>query len=166
MAVWLAILHLCAHASDAPRSGTFQVDEHWEDVQTRHEVAVDEAVQRLPILLRPLVRPALTRSVWSCDAWRIQLAAHTIVLQCRGRPPLPLPADGSEVDLQLPDGRWVTLAGAAEADRIVVDASSRHGSQQSTWLFDDPDHMTVTRRLRSRWLRQDVTWTVRYRQVD
>jgi hypothetical protein len=155
-----------AAATPSLQSGSFQLDEPWEDVLTRQASAVDTALDDVPRLLRPLIRPILLRSVWSCDGWTTEVNATELSVQCRGRDPLRMPADGTRTPVVLPGGREFTVSGDSSNTVLSVRAEGRNGSQLSTWSFLHSEGLLVTRTIQSRWLPTDVTWTVMYRRVE
>ena len=155
-----------AMATPDLRSGSFQLDEPWEDVLARQSSAVEAALDDVPRILRPLIRPILLRSVWSCDGWTTEVDATELSVQCRGRDPLRVPVAGTRTSIVLPGGREFSVSGDSSNALLTVRAEGRHGSQLSTWSFLHPEALLVTRTIESRWLPTDVTWTVMYRRVD
>ncbi len=152
----------------ARATGHFVLAEPPTVYEPRLDAAVEKGMESLPFIVKPLARLRLRPAVYNtvCGEVSLALDVETFQLSCGGeQAPFTRRLDGSDPPL-IDDGDPYQVEVRVEADRVGLRFSGDKGGQANTYVFQTDGSMVLHATIFSKYLPDDLSWTLHYRRAD
>lgn len=161
----LVLLAASALGADPALSGTWVLAEDHAALEQRHADAVEKAIGQLPWAFRPVARPLLLKSVYSCGELDLGVDPTRFRSRCDDKKPFEVDRTTGKASITGEDGKTYQVTLDVGDDKAAVRFSGSQGGQENRYVVDD-GALVVTREMFSPQLAQPVSWTVRYKRKE
>jgi hypothetical protein len=152
-------------ALQARMTGSFRLAESETSVEQRLAAAIEQAVEPMNFVARPIARSRLQRPVYYCKRYELALGAETVRIACDDRPPLARRLDNTDGPYA-PDGEPLDVRVQIAGETVEIVFVGADGTRTTTYRFDDAGALEVSVKVESKSLERPVAWKVRYRRSD
>jgi hypothetical protein len=170
--ITLALL-ASAGAADPPAAelralatGRYVLAEAPPAYEPRLNAAVERGMASLPFFIRPLARAKLRPAVYEtvCSVVTIALDGERLQVSCGGaQAPFSRRLDGTDGPL-IDDGDAYDVEVLLTDHAVGLRFSGDSGGQANTYAFEPDGSMTLRSSIFSRFLPDDLSWSLRYRR--
>ncbi len=146
--------------------GRFSVAESDDVLEQRLAAAIDNAVEPMNFIARPIARSRLRSVVYYCKEYEMALSPETVHIACDDRPRIDRRLDNSEGPMAGLQSEPADVHVQVSADAVELRVSGADGTRTTTYRFAERGALEVSVSVTSPRLERPVAWKVRYRRAD
>jgi hypothetical protein len=150
----------------ARMTGHFRVAESKSELEPRLAAAIEQAIEPMNFIARPIARSRLQSVVYYCNGYEMALDEVTVRVACDDRPRIVRRLDNSEGKVTGLQAEPVDVKVHVGANTVELAITGSDGTRITQYRFGDAGALEVSVKVVSASLERPVEWKVRYRRAN